>query len=416
MSDQPVNKSRFSGPSDAIDLNRLEHETKKLFFLGLLVAVLLNATAGAIFFFHKSDLKVVRPSMVEFIIVKPKMNRIMKIGKRTSRKRTYQRSQIKRRSHQVTIPQRYLPDPEYSIKMPEYDISFDIEVVLPFITPFDYNIEQTILKDPERMISMKDEFISLSDLDTGQYKAMIIQNPQNKQQIKGFVYIPTTWGVQLKPPDELKRATLNLVEAVNRYTSIEAKSDPHLMLDSRKIHNMPFVYITTDRAFEMTEIERRNFASYLRNGGFALLDNGTPGHDFGQAEASLRHMLRSALGSDAQFLPIPNSHPLYHSFFDFDDGPPLGGEIRMMSTTSTEMQGVRAINSYMTKRVSYLEGIWLDDRLVAIYSDKGYATKWKDYTNNDPQLKMGVNMVVYALTQRGGIARQKMDMYLATER
>jgi len=61
--------------------------------------------------------------------------------------------------------------------------------------------------------------------------------------------------------------------------------------------------------------------------------------------------------------------------------------------------------------VHYLEGIWLDNRLVAIYSDKGYAHKWKDLTNNEPQLKIGVNMVVFALIQEGSIAQQKMDFF-----
>ena len=65
----------------------------------------------------------------------------------------------------------------------------------------------------------------------------------------------------------------------------------------------------------------------------------------------------------------------------------------------------------MSKQVLYLEGIWIDDRLVAIYSDKGYARKWEDTSNNEPQLKMGVNMVVYALTQQGSIAQQKMDFF-----
>ena len=76
---------------------------------------------------------------------------------------------------------------------------------------------------------------------------------------------------------------------------------------------------------------------------------------------------------------------------------------------------IRALNMQMTKQVLYLEGIWLDERLVAIYSDKGYALKWKDYTNNEPQLRMGVNFVVFALTQQGGIAQRKMDFFSAAQ-
>ena len=69
----------------------------------------------------------------------------------------------------------------------------------------------------------------------------------------------------------------------------------------------------------------------------------------------------------------------------------------------------------MTKAVLYLEGITITNRMVAIYSDKGYAIKWKDDINNEPQLKMGVNMVVFALTQAGSIAQQKMEFFTAVQ-
>jgi hypothetical protein len=272
----------------------------------------------------------------------------------------------------------------------------------------------TATREPDKQISMKDEMISLEDLDTGQFKAMVIQDPNNKQSIKGFVYIATAWGAQLRPPDALKRSVINLVEAVNRYTNINAKVDSHLFLDSRKIYETPFVYITTDQAFELTEIERKSFGDYLRNGGFALLDNGTPQYEFGAAEASLRQMLRDSLGADAKFQPIPADHPLYHCFFDFD-GPPQGSEISMVDTDTARLQGYEARSKTMAGQVLYLEGIWLDERLVAVYSDKGYAIKWALLTNNEPQLKIGVNFVVFALTQAGGIAQQKMDFFSAAQ-
>jgi hypothetical protein len=204
------------------------------------------------------------------------------------------------------------------------------------------------------------------------------------------------------------------VEAVNRYTNINAKTDSHLYLDSRKIFETPFVYIITDKAFELTEIERKNFGDYLRKGGFAVIDNGTPEYEYGQAEASLRQMLRDSLGNDAKFQPIPNDHPLYHCFFDFD-GPVQGAEQNMTSTSTVGDQGALARNQSMAKQVLYLEGIWLENRLVAVYSDKGYGLKWVLMTYNEPQLKMGVNMVVFALTQAGGIAQQKMDFFSAVQ-
>ena len=412
MAENEKTTRRFSGPSDSIDIGKLERETKKLFFLGLLVAILLNAAGGAVFMFLRTEVRIARPPIIEFVTIRPRMTRVMQIDRRHTGVRVLQRKEpIHRYINNTVQPRpRWLQTPDIPLNL--YEFSFDTEV-MSIQTPvlFEDFIETKTSREPEKHISMKEELLSLNDLDTGQYKAMVVQDPASKQNIRGFVYIPTVWGAELKPPDNLKRAFLNLVEAINRFTDITAKSDPHLYLDSRKLLTMPFVYITTDTAFELTKIERRNLGNYLRNGGFALIDNGTPEYDSGQAEASLRQMLRDALDADARFQPIPVSHPVYHCFFDFDDGPPIGDEIRMADTSSTGFQGISARASYMPEPVNYLEGIWLGSRLVAIYSDKGYARKWKDYSNNEPQLKMGVNIVVYALTQRGGIAQQKMDTF-----
>ena len=177
--------------------------------------------------------------------------------------------------------------------------------------------------------------------------------------------------------------------------------------------DVPFVFLCVDTGFELTNIEAKNFGDYLRAGGFAVLDNGTPASEFGAAEASLRQMIRDSLGNDAKFLPIPVSHPIYHCFFDFD-APPLGSEIATVSLVGVT-DPMRFNRTTVAERVLFLEGITVSDRLVAVYSDKGYAKRWADNSNNEPQLKIGVNMVVFALTQDGSIAQQKMDIFSAVQ-
>ena len=413
-----IRKSRFSGPSDAIDMEKLEKETQKVFFLGLLVAVSFHAALGSYFMFKKTAVKVVKPPSMELVIRRPRMTKAFEFKKKRVKTRTLQRKQIVERKPTAEIQTKSIQTVDLMGTVASFDYIEEMKTDMDteVFVPEGIEIEMTATREPEKQISMKEEMISLDDLDTGQYKAMIIQDPNNKQSIKGFVYISTAWGAQLRPPDKLKRAVINLVEAVNRYTNINAKVDSHMYLDSRKIFETPFVYVTSDKAFELTNIERENFGEYLRKGGFAVIDNGEPMYEFGQAEASLRQMLKDSLGADgAKPLPIPNEHPLYHCFFDFDDGPPQGAEIQMVQTTTTGEQGETARNSSMAKAVLYLEGIWLDERLVAIYSDKGYALKWKNLSNNEPQLKMGVNFVVFALTQSGGIAQQKMDFFSAVQ-
>jgi len=404
-------KSRFSGFSDAIDMEKLEKETQKLFYMGLLVAVSLYGAAASFFMFKKTEVKVVKPPTMELVIRRPRMTKAFEFKKKRVAQRVLQKREVQQRKPSAEIQTKSLSmDLMGTVATFDYGGEMTTNIDQDVFVPEGIQIEMTATREPDKQISMKDEMISLEDLDTGQFKAMVIQDPNNKQSIKGFVYIATAWGAQLRPPDSLKRSVINLVEAVNRYTNINAKVDSHLFLDSRKIFETPFVYITTDQAFELTEIERRSFGEYLRNGGFALIDNGTPQYEFGAAEASLRQMLRDSLGNDAKFQPIPADHPLYHCFFDFD-GPPQGSENQMVTTDTAALQGYAARAMSMSNQVLYLEGIWLDERLVAVYSDKGYAIKWKDLSNNEPQLKIGVNFVVFALTQAGGIAQQKMDFF-----
>ena len=193
---------------------------------------------------------------------------------------------------------------------------------------------------------------------------------------------------------------------MQKWTKIDTSLQEHLWLSSAKLLQMPFVYVTTNKAFELTETEKTNVRNYLLNGGFMVLDNPIPYTDRSQAEASLKQMMRDALGAQARFQPIPKNHEIYHSYFDFDDGPPQGAESRLYKT------GIRSVDpttgnvvysEVHPPLVNYLEGIWIDNRLVVVYANKGYVVKWNEMTGNDPQLKMGVNLVVFALTQPGGI-------------
>ncbi len=418
--------SRFSGPSDAIDMDKLEHETQKLMILGLVVAVLFHAALGAYFMYEKTIIRIVKPPTMELVIRRPRMKKPFVFKKKRVRKKVMHKKKITQRKPTAEIQTKKMKimDMDFKGTVISYEFTTDIDTGAGQDVSFTevIDIDVKIAREPEKRISMKDELISLEDLDTGQYKALVIQDPSDKKKIKGFVYIATAWGAELKPPDHLKRAVIALVEAVKRYTNINAKTDTHLYLDSPKLFETPFVYITTDSDFELTEIERKNFGEYLRSGGFAVLDNALPEFEYGMGEASLRQMLKDSLGADAKFLPIPNDHPLYHCFFDFDDGPPQGSEVQRVHDLYPNTAAFRKNWNgivIVPGTVIFLEGIWINNRLVAIYSDKGYAHKWSNnptlgpevQQQNEPQLKMGVNMVVFALTQSGSIAQQRMELY-----
>jgi len=215
-------------------------------------------------------------------------------------------------------------------------------------------------------------------------KAEVLINPQNKQDISGFANICYAFGARLTQSYEIKRGLINLKDAMLKWTRIDTKLDTPLNLSSPQIKKMPFVYISFDKVFDLTEPEKDNIRDYLMNGGFMVIENINPNLDNNPASSTFANMFREVLEGRGRFAPIPNDHPIFHSFFDFSE-PPRGMETSLIE-------------------IRHIEGVWIGDRLAAVYSNKRYVVKWNDYTNNEPQLKMGINMLVFALTQRGGIA------------
>ena len=114
-------------------------------------------------------------------------------------------------------------------------------------------------------------------------------------------------------------------------------------------------------------------------------------------------LLRASLGRDARFRVLGNDHPLYHSFFDFEDGPP----------PQRTQDNIDYFKDFRPE-TPFLEAIYLGDRVAVVFSNKAYGAAWEKEFRNEPQLQIGVNMVVFALTQQGSIAQQQIDFYTET--
>ncbi|MFC1693294.1 DUF4159 domain-containing protein [Candidatus Latescibacterota bacterium] len=219
-------------------------------------------------------------------------------------------------------------------------------------------------------------------------KAVVVTDPKDKQSINGYVYIATVWGQQLKLPRQYPRALIHLKDAMNRWTEVYTNLDNPLKLDSKRLLEMPFVFITTDGSFILTPIERENVREYFEKGGFMVFDNARPSNTASPAGKSFKQMIRDVLGEQAVFRTISDNHHLFHCFFDFPEGAPEG--------------------IFLQKQIpGHLDGIMYNNRLAAVYSNMGYVGKWNDDTGNTLQLKMGVNMVIYALTQQEHPSQQK---------
>ena len=406
---QERSPDRFRAPSDVIRLGSLvRRELRRIFYPALTIAVLVLVGIFAFFATRKTVRRAPKPVEMRLVIRRPRMQKPFEVKKRRLPKRTLAKKVTASKPVAIRTLTKAINSPNlfWTIATFDYGVGTGTEMGVAVVEPDIQPAALISTKEPEKRISMEEEFLDIGALNTGQYKGMVIQDPTDKTNVTGFIYLAVAWGNNLQP--NAPRAIPNLTAAVNRYTRIEAQVQPHLFLDSRELMKMPFVFISSSEPFELTKKEAESLGQYMRSGGFVVADNGDPKTEYGPAEASLRKMFREALGTDARMVRLPDDHPIYHAFFDFDSGPPVGVEVNMPP-------GAWAVadlsDAAQTKMVPYLEGIYLGDRLVAVYSDKGYSIKWAQEYENEPQLKMGVNLVVFALTQQGSIAQQQIDYY-----
>jgi len=404
-----MNLDRFSSSSDRIDRRRLLTETRRLVAGGLLISMGFLGGAFLYIVALPKEREAPPPAVARLVIRKPRATRPFHLKRQRLRPRamTKKASALKPRLAMPTT--RRLTGASMFGRVETFDYAVDTDVEIDLQSgPIEFSAARVAgTKEPEKRIAMREQLLDLEALDTGKYKGLIIQDPTDRRKVKGFVYLGTAWATDLEPAfASAAKAIPNLVDAVNAQTGITAKVDAHLFVDSQELFRTPFLYVTAEEAFELTDREKENLGEYMRRGGFVFADNANATVEFSQAEASLRQIFRAALGAQGQFRPIPNSHPLYHTFYDFD-GPPVGSELDV--PTIAEQWGV---NYRILGQQSYrLEGVFLGDRLVALYSDKGYVHKWAENYGNEPQLRFGINVVVFALTQEGSIAQQQIDYF-----
>ncbi|HID95063.1 MAG TPA: DUF4159 domain-containing protein [Candidatus Latescibacteria bacterium] len=261
-------------------------------------------------------------------------------------------------------------------------------------------VTPTRMTAAQEAVSIRTELLGMKNLDTGRYNAVIITNPADKKAITGYFNMTLVeFNYQDPKVDTFPLAIPNLLRYMNDHTKIKASiKGQKIELSSPELFKAPFIYMTGQECVvSLSPVEIENLGNYLRSGGFLFVEDiahsreeGAPPDGGGIAgttfDQQMRAVLKQALGRDAKFFRIPKNHPLFHSFYDFDDGPPLGGA--------------------SGGNVNYLEGIEIRGRLAVVFSDLNISWYWGDpnAAGRERGLQFGVNLIVYALTQPGGIA------------
>ncbi len=174
----------------------------------------------------------------------------------------------------------------------------------------------------------------------------------------------------------------NLLTAIATRTSLDVeRTEARVALDSDRIWDFPYLYITGHGNIKLTDAEIRRLREYLARGGFLHVDD-----NYGLDESFRREIAR--VFPDRPLVDVPLDHPVYSVVYRFPKGIPKVHE-----------HDGKPPRGY---------GIFLGERLAVYYSyESDLGNGWEDaQVHNDPPeareaaLRMGVNLFVYAVTSR----------------
>lgn len=256
---------------------------------------------------------------------------------------------------------------------------------------------------------LDDNGLDLSAFDNGQYSALIQQNPADKKDIRGFLRLSPLRFRGMRP-DELGEEAWNVVPQalpsvvayIQKSTKLRAELTRPVSLGDPEMLHYPFFFMQgAEGGLKFTAQEAEMLGKYLRAGGFLFIDDGFFNADESAFNRLARQLVKQALGEDGVFEKLPNSHPIYSAWERFA-GPPAGED------NARPHPGQLSHPIY-----NYLEGVFVNGRMVVLFSNKGYCKAWGNWIYNpssrggpiDPtrQLQFAINALVFASQQRGSM-------------
>lgn len=87
-----------------------------------------------------------------------------------------------------------------------------------------------------------------------------------------------------------------------------------VQLGEESLFDFPFVVLSGEKAFTLTDAEKDNLKAYLDRGGFVLASAGCSNRAWGD---SFLELMAELYGDDA-LTPLDTDHPLFHTLYDID--------------------------------------------------------------------------------------------------
>ena len=446
MADEQMRReSRFNTPSAGLNLEAVAgRQVRKIRFISLAIAVALHGSLAV--WKVSADRKAVKPLTTRFIKREPRLIKPLELRKAPKPKRRKMRRRMKRvRAKVDTRGLSRAPKASRvldSLVRPVTTVEQTAEFERPALEPTIESGVVSLDKVPGVRLDLSLEMIDISALDTGKDRAFIIQDAEDKRRITGFFHIARAYsstasfkarGTKLTGAEyhygrnSNPQGLTHLAESVNEYTDIHVDVLDDLTLDDPELLKVPWTVFNTINQFDASGAELRNLGQYLTSGGFLWLDYSMAGGppeispDYTEVVQFKRQLLKDALetqdfrlGRHYNRVELPNDHPVYHSFYDFD-GPPGGNDVGGRFRAYGIGGGLRNARDGQLRRINWYVGN--DGRVMAILTD--LMEKWtKDVIASGSMvhyfpdagrrqfLEFSINVIVFALTQEGSLAQR----------
>jgi len=173
----------------------------------------------------------------------------------------------------------------------------------------------------------------------------------------------------------------NLLNFINENTSIAVNlEEVKIKLTDSDLYYYPFLYLTGHGNIRFSEDEVGILREYLKKGGFLHADD-----NYGMDKSFRREMKR--VFPEKEWVELSYNHEIFHTFYEFPNGLP-----KIHEHDGKPAQGL---------------GLFEGERLIVFYTyETDLGDGWEDIeVHKDPQylheaaLKMGVNIIWFALTQ-----------------
>ncbi len=173
----------------------------------------------------------------------------------------------------------------------------------------------------------------------------------------------------------------NLIKFCNQNIGTNLSVDyDEVYVGSNELFDYPFVHLTGHGNVIFTESDVENLKNYLISGGFLHIDD-----NYGLDKFIRREM--SKVFPDKKFVEIPNSHPIFHQKYSFNNGLPKIHE-----------HDNKAAKAY---------GIFYEGRLVCLYTyESDLGDGWEDAeVHGDPysvrlkSFQMGANIINFVFCE-----------------